>query len=182
MASNRTGGCPCGTVRYTLTAPPLVVNCCHCNLCKKQTGVAFTTNIIIEASHFVLDLSTPPLLSVAVDTPSGNGQLRKHCPKCLTCVVSEYGGSFGGPFIQYVKIGTLDPEFQAGIRPDAFVFVKEKLNWIGLPEGARAFPEFYDFAKGGVWSEESIKRREKLLPQINEWVEKGEKFKVGEIY
>lgn len=35
------GGCTCGEVRYRLTRSPIVVNCCHCRWCQRETGTAF---------------------------------------------------------------------------------------------------------------------------------------------
>jgi hypothetical protein len=37
MAS-RTGGCLCGAVRYTLSAPPAAFGACHCGMCRRWTG------------------------------------------------------------------------------------------------------------------------------------------------
>jgi hypothetical protein len=32
------GGCACGSVRYRLTAPPLIVHACHCRDCLVRIG------------------------------------------------------------------------------------------------------------------------------------------------
>src|SRR5215472_6995201 len=36
------GGCNCGEVRYRITRQPLTVYVCHCHLCQKRTGSAFS--------------------------------------------------------------------------------------------------------------------------------------------
>jgi hypothetical protein len=48
------GGCACGNVRYQLQLPPLLVHCCHCTACQRQTGSAFATNAIVESSAVTL--------------------------------------------------------------------------------------------------------------------------------
>jgi hypothetical protein len=37
-AVNRTGGCQCGAVRYTLTTAPEHASVCHCRMCQKASG------------------------------------------------------------------------------------------------------------------------------------------------
>lgn len=51
------GGCACGQIRYRLEQAPLVVNCCHCTSCQRETGTAFAINIIIESASVT---SMPP--------------------------------------------------------------------------------------------------------------------------
>lgn len=53
------GGCPCGLIRYRLTQPPLLVHCCHCTACQRQTGSAFALNAIIESTSLQLLPSAP---------------------------------------------------------------------------------------------------------------------------
>lgn len=45
------GGCTCGAVRYAVTASPLIVHCCHCHWCQRETGSAFVINAVIENMH-----------------------------------------------------------------------------------------------------------------------------------
>jgi hypothetical protein len=45
----RPGGCNCGAVRYLVTRPLLAVYICHCHLCQKRTGSAFSMSVVIPA-------------------------------------------------------------------------------------------------------------------------------------
>ena len=38
------GGCACKAVRFRLESAPLIVNCCHCRWCQRETGSAFAVN------------------------------------------------------------------------------------------------------------------------------------------
>jgi hypothetical protein len=42
------GACTCGSVRYRLNAAPMMVHCCHCRWCQRETGSAFVINAIVE--------------------------------------------------------------------------------------------------------------------------------------
>ena len=155
------GGCDCRRVRYRLTSTPLVVHCCHCRWCQRETGSAFALNAMIEADRLTL-LGEPPEY---VDTPSasGLGQRIARCPHCRLALWSHYAGS--GPVAAFVRVGTLDnPD---ALPPDIHIFTASKQPWVVLPPGARAVPEYYD--RDEVWSAASLARREKLLPAIEAW-------------
>jgi hypothetical protein len=47
------GGCLCGAARYRLDARPLGVNACHCNDCKKLSGVASIVMVLAAREAFV---------------------------------------------------------------------------------------------------------------------------------
>jgi hypothetical protein len=144
----RTGGCSCGAVRYRLASDPLVVHCCHCLNCQRQTGSAFVINLVIEAGRFEL-LSGEPQ---PVDVPRDDGSTQRiyRCPECGVAVFSEYGG----PALRFVRGGTLDDP--AGVEPDVHIYTRSKLPWVTLPESARAFEAFYDLPD--VWSPASLER------------------------
>jgi len=148
MAGERTGGCSCGTVRYRLTSEPLIVHCCHCLNCQRQTGSAFVLNLLIEADRFELLDGEP----VAVDVPRDDGSTQRvfRCPSCQVAVYSLYGN----PKAFFVRCGTLDTP--RSVVPDVHIYVRSKVDWVTLPEGVPAFDEFY--VVGEVWSEESLTR------------------------
>ena len=148
MAGERTGGCSCGAVRYRLTSEPLIVHCCHCLNCQRQTGSAFVLNVIIEANRVELIEGE----SVAVDAPRDDGSTQPiyRCPTCQVAVYSVYGKSKA----LFVRGGTLDEP--RSLKPDVHIFVRSKVDWVTLPEGVPAFEEFYDIDE--VWPEASLAR------------------------
>lgn len=152
------GGCDCRSVRYRLTSAPLVVHCCHCRWCQRESGAAFALNAMIEADR-VLSLGTEPEI---VDTPSasGAGQRIARCPTCRIAVWSHYAGA--GPLLSFVRVGTLDEPDR--LPPDVHIFTASKQPWLPLPAGAKAYSEYY--AREEVWSAESLERRRALLPRI----------------
>jgi hypothetical protein len=152
------GGCDCGAVRYRMTTRPLVVHCCHCRWCQRETGTAFALNAMIEANR-VVELGEAPAL-VHTPSESGAGQQIARCPHCRIAVWSHYAGA--GPLLKFVRVGTLDnPDL---LPPDIHIYTRSKQPWVVLPPGVPAFEEYYD--RDACWSAESLARRQGLLPRI----------------
>ena len=152
------GGCDCKAVRYRLESAPLIVHCCHCRWCQRESGAAFALNAVIESDRLSLLGEAPEL----VDTPSasGAGQQIARCPHCRVAVWSHYAGA--GPLLSFVRVGSLDnPDL---LPPDVHIYTASKQPWVLLPVGARSYPEYYE--RDAVWSTQSLARRLALLPQI----------------
>ena len=132
------GGCTCGQVRYRIDAPPLVVHCCHCSWCQRETGSAFALNVVVEADR--VSLLQGGVVLVPTPSASGKGQRIARCPACHMAVWSHYPG--GGDAIRFIRAGTLDTPSR--VTPDFHIYTSTRLPWVRLPEDARAFAEFYD--------------------------------------
>ena len=65
------GGCTCGHVRFRGTSGALIVHCCHCRWCQRQTGSAFALNALIEADRVAL--LTGEVEEILTASPSGKG-------------------------------------------------------------------------------------------------------------
>ncbi len=131
------GGCDCGKVRYRLLDNPIVVHCCHCRWCQRESGSAFALNAVIEASR-VEHLAEEP---ERIETPSasGKGQAIFRCPQCRIAVWSHYAGA--GDKASFIRVGTLDnPD---ACPPDVHIFTSNKQPWLLIPENSEQFAEFY---------------------------------------
>jgi hypothetical protein len=152
------GGCDCRAVRYRMQTAPLIVHCCHCRWCQRESGAAFALNAMIEADR-VINLGVAPEL---VDTPSnsGRGQKVARCPNCRVAVRSHYAGS--GPVVAFVRVGTLDnPNL---LPPDVHIFTASKQPWVVLADDTLAFAEYYE--RETLWPPQSLARRRAILPSI----------------
>lgn len=145
------GGCTCREVRYRLEAAPLIVHCCHCRWCQRETGAAFAINAMIETGRIKVLRGAPQ--TVLTPSQSGKGQKIIRCPSCHVALWSHYSGS--GDAIGFIRVGTLDDPDR--FAPDVHIFTASKQPWVVLPEGVPAFEEFYERER--VWSEESLARR-----------------------
>jgi hypothetical protein len=154
MSNQRDGGCACGAVRYRLNSEPLIVHCCHCLNCQRQTGSAFVINLLIEADRVEALAGTPQ----PVDVPRDDGSLQRiyRCPECQVAVFSEYGR----PQVRFVRAGTLDDPGE--ITPDVHIFVRSKVGWVTIPPGTPAFDVYYDTKK--LWSADSLSRLRAVRP------------------
>ena len=154
MNDSLTGGCSCGKVRYRLASAPMVVHCCHCLNCQRQTGSAFVINLLIEADRVEL-LSGEPQ---PVDVPRDDGSTQRihRCPDCQVAVYSEYGR----PEVRFVRGGTLDEP--SSVAPDVHIFTRSKLPWVTLPEDVPAVEVYYD--SKALWPAESLERLRVVLP------------------
>jgi hypothetical protein len=144
----REGGCACGEVRYRLTAEPLIVHCCHCLNCQRQTGSAFAINLVIETDRVELLAGEPE----PVDVPRGKSG-KQRIFRCATCRVALFS-RYTRATIRYVRGGTLDDP--ASVTPDVHIYTRSKVPWVELPPSAPAFRTYYDPEK--VWAPASLER------------------------
>ncbi len=145
------GGCACGAVRYRLTSRPMIVHCCHCLDCQKQTGGAFAVNALIETARIEMLAGEPA--AIAMPTDSGRSHDIYRCPKCQVAVWSDYGGR---PYLRFVRATTLDEPHACP--PDVHIFTRSKMPWVGLPPEVPAFEIFYARMED-VWTPEALARR-----------------------
>jgi hypothetical protein len=151
------GGCTCRSVRYRMTASPLITHCCYCRWCQRETGSAFVINAVVETSTLEVIGET-----MMVDTPSqsGKGQKIVRCPACHVALWSHYPQS--GQILAFVRVGTLDdPD---ALPPDVHIYTESKQPWVRLPESAKVFAQFYNVPE--VWSDEARSRAKAVFPAM----------------
>jgi hypothetical protein len=137
-----------------MATKPLIVHCCHCRWCQRESGASFALNAMIEADRVQLLQGEIEV----VDTPSnsGKGQKISRCPRCRIAVWSNYAG--GGDAIRFVRVGTLDaPDL---LPPDVHIFTASKQPWVLLPPDTPAAAEYYNASE--LWPKESLERRAAL--------------------
>jgi len=151
------GGCTCRALRYRLTRAPLIVHCCHCRWCQRESGSAFALNVLIESAHLARLAGEPQ--PVLTPSNSGKGQTIVRCASCQVAVWSHYAGL--GERLAFVRVGTLDEPDR--FPPDVHIYTESKQVWVVLPAGARSFAQYYSSRE--VWSEASLARRQALTGQ-----------------
>ena len=156
-SSSCEGGCSCGQVRYEISSDPLIVHCCHCSYCQRQTGTAFALNALFEADK--VTFIQGEVEEINTNSPSGKGQIIARCPQCKTAVWSNYnmGGIKKG--IRFIRVGTLDNPEQ--LPPDVHIYTVSKQPWVNLSNEERIYEKFYHYNE--VWSEENNQKRKQLL-------------------
>lgn len=155
-SQTRDGGCTCGHVRYQVTSEPMIVHCCHCRGCQKNSGSSFALNALFEADR--VELISGEVEDVTVPTPSGTGQIITRCSKCKVAVWSNYNMGGLRERIRFIRVGTLDDPDQ--LPPDVHIFTCSKQPWVILPKEDRRIEVFYEFKE--TWSPESMERLAKI--------------------
>ena len=154
------GGCACGHVRYRIVSKPLIVHCCHCRWCQRETGSAFALNALYESEN--VELIQGDVAEISVPSPSGKGQKIARCPKCKTAVWSNYFMGGIKDLIRFIRVGTLDDPDR--LPPDIHIYATSKQPWVILPQEHLVVDEFYNIEK--TWTNESFERRKALLAAV----------------
>jgi len=125
---SQTGRCLCGAVSYELTGDVIATAVCHCEHCQRQSGGAFSVNLIAHVSQ----LAVSGELSVYGDTGDDGGDTvyveRRFCGSCGSPIVSELMGTEG---VIAVKAGTLDDKSE--VRPTMQAWCEHRQPWVDLP-------------------------------------------------
>jgi hypothetical protein len=117
-----TGGCLCGTVRYTAEADPTSATVCHCRDCQKFTGSAFAALVLVPKEALTLEGKLKTFSSIG---GSGNPILRHFCPECGSSVAEEPGAR---PGVVVLNVGTFDDPAIA--KPGREIFREDALSWV----------------------------------------------------
>lgn len=125
------GGCNCGQIRYTINSDPVVAQC-HCRNCQRQSGSAFSVNLMVKADS----VTTTGTLTTYEDrdTHSGNPVYRRFCAICGSPIFSDLAAGNG---MTIVKAGTLDEP--GSFAPAVSVWTASKWPWVTLPEAQHRF-------------------------------------------
>ena len=117
------GGCLCGAMRYEIDGPLTHVDNCHCSMCRRFHGAAFSTYAKIDVENFRW-LAGQDLLTV-YETSPGIGWAF-----CRIC-----GSSLGIPYrgkLSEITLGTVDGD--PGVRPTEHIFVGSKAAWYEITD------------------------------------------------
>jgi hypothetical protein len=126
------GGCLCGSVRYETSQAPLMNAVCHCVHCQKQSGSAFSTNVVVPAAGFQIAGAT---LAAFDDTGASGLAVKRHfCSRCGSPLYTELEAS---PGVVAVKAGTLDDT--SWLRPQVHMWRASAQEWVSIDEGAACF-------------------------------------------
>ena len=128
------GGCLCGSIRYTILQQPILAYTCNCRFCQKDTGTAYRSALAILNENVELigkDFSVYTYKSVE----HGRELYKNFCPDCGT-TISLKTERF--PERQVIMIGTLDDPSQ--IELSTHMFAEEAFDWVEFPKDHVVYP------------------------------------------
>lgn len=121
-----TGRCLCGSVTYELEGDPIATAVCHCDHCQRQSGGAFSVNVIALPAQLSISGELRTYVETGEDD-DGEYVHRRFCGSCGSPIVSEMLGT--GAIA--VKAGTLDDK--SSVSPTVEVWCVDRQPWVELP-------------------------------------------------
>ncbi len=126
------GGCLCRSVRYRITAAPIVTRACWCRVCQYIGAGSATVNTCFPSNAITIEGEVRDYRSVA---DSGNVMHRRFCPACGTHLFSE---AEARPHLIFVRTGSLDDPDLA--RPAATIWTSRAPSWACIDPGIPSVP------------------------------------------
>ena len=121
------GHCLCGAVTFEVSGDFLATAVCHCDHCQRQSGGAFSVNLIAHVSQLAINGE----LRTYEERGENNDDVyvyRRFCPTCGSPIVSELAKRDG---IVAIKAGALDD--RSGVSPTVEVWCVDRQPWVNLP-------------------------------------------------
>ena len=120
-----TGGCRCGTLRYTIdleTLPPSYA--CHCRDCQTWSGSAFALHALLPDTLLTL---SGEAADFRIDADEAMASTHIGCPACMTRIANRNAAV---PGMVIVRAGTLDRSDE--IVPVAHIWTSRKQPWLDI--------------------------------------------------
>ena len=127
------GSCLCGAVRYEVTGPVHDVHHCHCSMCRKSHGAAFSTFARLTAADFHIVAGRERVRGYRSSAPIE----RTFCDTCGARLTVRFDGMRDAV---WVSLATFDDD--AGVRPGVHMFVASKASWDEISDPLPQFPEY----------------------------------------
>ena len=119
------GGCNCGAVRYRISRAPLLAYICHCHLCQKRTGGAFSLSMVFPENALEITSGEPERAERVL--PDGAKNVSWLCAACHSRIHTRREGR---PTLN-LRAGTLDDT--SWVRPVAQMWVSSAQPWAIVP-------------------------------------------------
>jgi hypothetical protein len=127
------GSCLCQTVKYQYTGTPSVFQHCHCSRCRKFTGSAHGSNIIVGPDQFEWLCGEESL--GRYEHPDAKHFATSFCQKCgssLPWITQNHKAVV-------IPAGTLDDD--PGVKPKHNIYWKSRVQWRDPIEGLPQYDE-----------------------------------------
>lgn len=127
------GGCACGSIRYTGTREPIAMINCHCRDCQLSSGAPFASGIVVMTDDLQV-IGTPKIFSAVAS--SGGLATRSFCADCGTPLFTS---SEANPQFTSIRFPSLDDA--AGFKPMLDIFIASAQQWVCLDPSIPHFPQ-----------------------------------------
>ena len=128
------GNCNCGAISFEINQDDIktIVNC-HCNLCRKMNGAAFSTYVaVLDAGFKVLQGAN----NIQKHQVSRNNSYKHFCATCGTPI---YNKGYKYNEITIVHFGALNNT--AELKPLVNIYCESKLGWLDNISAIQSFAQ-----------------------------------------
>lgn len=132
MATNLTGSCMCGAVQYEITKRSRLTVNCHCTICRKSNGSAFSTYASVLESGFSIVKGAVSIQKYAL----GEKGEKNFCGICGSPIFNKNNKYPGFYMVHYGSLNTPN-----NIEPATNVFFDNKLPWVCSIEQLNSFEQ-----------------------------------------
>jgi hypothetical protein len=116
------GSCLCGKVSFSVAQFEPLVGHCHCTMCRKFHGAAFSTFVEIKLEHLTWLNGESELSAYQAD----NGTVRKFCQHCGSSLL--FISSFNQQ-ANTVEIALACFDEIETVTPNAHIYLESKVDW-----------------------------------------------------
>ena len=134
MTPSLAGGCLCGAIRYTVSAPIAGLRACHCTDCQKASGAGGSVNAVIARQALTIEKGTPE--RYAGVAASGRTLCRYFCGDCGSPLYSHRETA---PDILILRAGTLD-QSPAGLKITMHIWTASARSWSWMDPAIEQHP------------------------------------------
>lgn len=119
------GSCLCGGVTFEITSALLSMGNCHCSMCRRQHGTAFSTYAQVERLGLRITRGEE-LIDTFVSSDRAERQF------CATCGSKLFYLAHNSPEIIWVAAGAFDDDPQ--MRCSYHIFTASKASWYEIAD------------------------------------------------
>ncbi len=131
------GSCLCGKIGFSVEKLSPVIGHCHCSMCQKFHGAAFSTFVEVNVDDLHWHKGKEQLKSYQAD----NGTVRKFCQECGSSLIFESKHNRHENTIE-VALSAFD-EIEH-VEPNAHIFTESKVDWFTLSDD---LPQYLTYRK-----------------------------------
>jgi hypothetical protein len=126
------GSCFCNTVQFKLNEDPKAVVNCHCNFCRKHSGAAFSTYIVVPEAALEITSGQDSISRFSIREDA-----HKHfCKQCGSPLFNQ-NERYPGLRMIYLGATSSAPEFF----PVANIYCESQLHWVPAIAGIKSYAQ-----------------------------------------
>ena len=113
------GSCHCQSVQFSSSDEISVIVNCHCNLCRKMNGSAFSTYTVVTSEAFILKSGSLKTVQVSENAS------KSFCEHCGTPIYNQNSKLAG---LKILYLGSIDKA--PDIKPAINIYCESQLQWV----------------------------------------------------